>query len=123
MTDETLRRAIQDLAAIHAEGRLSDLQLAFAAACREAGGLPSAAERNRQSKVNEAATAVTARELANVAAHFLGLPVAKCRQVALDVLVHDPWAVIALDIIRDYSPSTPQLAAEQPPTQQLRRKW
>jgi hypothetical protein len=122
MTTDQLRSATVDLAAIAREGLLPELRLAFAAACREAGGLP--AERAKCLRAMSAADAVLAGEVASAAADMFGVPLAECQRIAREVLVRDPWSALALDTIAQYRERiapAPAQAAERKPKR--RRAW
>jgi hypothetical protein len=109
-TTNWLLDAMRDLARIAEEGQLSDLQHAFAADCREVGGLPSPDERARQVRQMNAHAIAIAREVGRVAAQFFGLPFAQCEQAACEVLVRDPWTDVALECIGDFRGATSEKA-------------
>lgn len=121
MNDDQLRDAVADLLAVQRKGQLPDLLLAFATACREAGGLPAPAERKKWVKTLRPAADLAAHEVTTVAAHMFGVSEARCRQLTLDALNTDPWTRIALDVLAAYRPAPPPPA---PPAKNRGcRKW
>jgi hypothetical protein len=125
-----LAAAIADLAAIDANGQLSELLLAFAAECRAQGGstAPDAERRERETSTMRPGAAVRARDVARAAAQLFGLPAAECERIARDVLLRDPWRDIALGLIDEYRPQSAPTATRQTwgqdgPEPTRRRAW
>jgi hypothetical protein len=129
-TPSWLPEAIANLASIRAEGKLSELALAFAAECRaQVGSTAPGAERRQREKSNmQPGAAAQARELARVAAMMFGLPEAECERVARDELLRDQWRDIALELISEYCPKCAPTAAgtgwgQDGPEPPRRRAW
>ena len=129
-TPAWLSAAMIDLAAIDANGQLSELLLAFAAECRAQGGstAPDAEQRQRMLGTMQAGTAAQARDVASAAAQLFGLSAAECERLASAVLMRDPWRDIALGLIEEYSPQSAPTATRQTwgkdgPETTRRRAW
>ncbi len=96
LVDSTLK-----LSRIADEGLLRQTQLDIAAALRESGGIPHESERRKQINHLQANGAVKAREIAKVVSYCYAWPIDECEQIAFQLLVMDPWSVIAQEVIDD----------------------
>jgi len=103
-----LSAAMIDLAAIDANGQLSELLLAFTAECRAQGGsaAPGVEHRQRETSTMQPGAVARARDVARAAAQLFGLPAAECERIARDALLRDPWRDIALGLIDEYRPKS-----------------
>ena len=105
-----LRQAIRDLAALDADGRLSELVEHHAVECRRLD-LPL------DSQLVDGDADFAARTVARVAASILDEPLANCQAIALDELRLHPRRDVALDLIDDY------LGRGYAPAKKRRRDW
>ena len=84
MNPQQLRTMIADLAACEAEGLLSEVQMAFAHACRlKSGGRPNDGDRTTIVEHMNAADTVRAKLLAKAAADMSGHTQLECERRSL----------------------------------------